>query len=406
MDTAQIALAVAAALLLLGAGAALGALLAQRRLRRGHAAAADSPPQDLAWPRAAYVAIVGVVSCALALGGAALYGRLGGSTAPDALKGPMFRAERPPAIVPGGAPVAGDLSPLLERLAAKLKAAPDDPDGWALLARGYVEVGRHAEAVPAFRMAVAKGRPDAQLLADFADTLAMTQDRKLAGEPTALVQRALAIDPHHPKALALAGSASFEVGDYARAIEHWQVLQSVLPPDSPDAANVANNIAEARAMAQGATPNDTSLAAAIADKLATAATPASPGAPGAATPSRSAGAPAAGVAIGGTVRLAPGLVANIRPDDTLLVYAKSRTGSPAPLAIVRARAAELPFRFTLDESTAMVPGHSLAGASDVVVVARITRSGNAAAQPGDLQGSVDTRVGTQDVAVAIGEVVP
>ena len=404
MDTAQIALAVAAALLLLGAGAALGALLAQRRLRRGLAAAADSPPQDLAWPRAAYVAIVGVVSCALALGGAALYGRLGGSAAPDALKGSMFRADRPPAIAPGGAPVAGDLSPLLERLAAKLKAAPDDPDGWALLARGYVEVGRHVDAVPAFRMAVDKGRPDAQLLADFADTLAMTQDRKLAGEPTALVQRALAIDPHHPKALALAGSASFEAGDYARAIEHWQVLQSVLPPDSPDAANVANNIAEARAMAQGVAPSDTSLAAAIADKLATPATPALPGATGPAG-ARSATAPAA-AAIGGTVRLAPGLVANIRPDDTLLVYAKSRTGSPAPLAIVRARAAELPFRFTLDESSAMVPGHSLAGASDVVVVARITRSGNAAPQPGDLQGSVDTRVGTRDVALAIGEVVP
>ena len=219
--------------------------------------------------RTLWIAAVALVSTAGALGGAWMFGRLGSWSSPEPSLPAMSAHDR--IAMPGGgpAPNAGDLATLLARLAAKLQAAPDDPDGWALLARGYVELGRHAEAVPAFRMAVDKGKPDAQLLADFADSLGVVQGRKLAGEPAALAQRALAVDAHHPKALALTASAAFEAGDYARAIEHWKVLQSVLPPDSPDAANVAANIAEAQALADGAAPGETSLAAAVAAKLGT-----------------------------------------------------------------------------------------------------------------------------------------
>jgi cytochrome c-type biogenesis protein CcmH len=219
--------------------------------------------------RAVVIIVVALASTAGALGAAWMSGRLGSWSANEPALPAMATRDR--VAMPGAprTPAAGDLAPLLARLATKLQKAPDDPEGWALLARGYVEIGRHAEAVPAFRMAVDKGKPDAQLLADFADALGVTQGRKLAGEPAQLARRALALDARHPKALALAGSAAFEAGDYASAIAHWQVLQSVLPPDSTDAANVAANIAEAQALADGATPGETSLAAAIAAKLGT-----------------------------------------------------------------------------------------------------------------------------------------
>lgn len=143
------------------------------------------------------------------------------------------------------------------KLAQRLKADPKDAEGWAMLARSYTMLGRRAEAVTAYERAVALQGQDASLLADYADALALTRESRLAGEPAALVERALRLDPDHAKALSLAGTAAFERKDYAAAAARWEHLLEVAPADSPFVEPMRANIAQARelgALAGAAAP--------------------------------------------------------------------------------------------------------------------------------------------------------
>src|SRR5688572_12089243 len=121
------------------------------------------------------------------------------------------------------------IAAMIERLATRMAGSPDDVDGWIMLARSYGAVGRFADASNAYSRAVKLAPQDAQLLADYADTLAMAQGQKLDGEPEKLIARALAIDPMDAKALALAGSIAFDRKDYASAVSHWQRIVESAP---------------------------------------------------------------------------------------------------------------------------------------------------------------------------------
>ena len=109
----------------------------------------------------------------------------------------------------GAHPSADALEALVERLKQKMEQNPNDGVGWVLLARSYVGMGRNAEAVPIFEKAVTLIPDDAQLLADYADTLGVVHGRKLEGKPEVLIQQALKIDPRNVKALMLAGTVAF-----------------------------------------------------------------------------------------------------------------------------------------------------------------------------------------------------
>jgi cytochrome c-type biogenesis protein CcmH len=265
---------------------------------------------------------------------------------------------------------------MVEKLAARMRANPSDPEGWKILARSYAALGRFKEASEAYANAVARVADDAQLLADYADALGMAQGRTLEGEPEKLIARALAIDPANTKALALAGTAAFNRKDYARAIEYWQRMLAVLPPDSEATQAVRSNIAEARALASGAL----------------AASPAAP-------------APVPAVADGrvsGVVKLAPGLAGKIAPTDTVFVFARAAEGPRMPLAILRRQARDLPIEFALDDSMAMTPAMKLSSFPRVVIGARVSKSANATPQPGDLHGlSAPIQVGANGVSVVI-----
>lgn len=169
--------------------------------------------------------------------------------APSARPATSAVAPAPPKADAAGAhSVASDqIAQMIDKLAARLQQQPQDPDGWAMLARSYAVSGRHAEAVPAFRQAVAQRANDPVLLADFADALAVTQGRSFAGEPQTLVDKALQIDPNSVKALSLAGSAAFERKDFAGAVRHWEQVVRVAPPDSPFVPLAQSGMAQARA---------------------------------------------------------------------------------------------------------------------------------------------------------------
>lgn len=135
---------------------------------------------------------------------------------------------------------------MVEQLAARLRQNPEQPEGWAMLARSYAALGRFGDAAQAYANAVARRPDDAGLLADYADALAMGQGRRLQGQPETIITRALQADPANLKALALAGSAAFEKKDYAAAIGYWERILPGLPPESEGARSIQAGIAEAR----------------------------------------------------------------------------------------------------------------------------------------------------------------
>lgn len=242
---------------------------------------------------------------------------------------------------------AAQVESMIARLAARLRENPDDVAGWKLLGRSYGVMGRYDEAADAYAKAAVRAPRDAALLADFAEALAMARGRSLRGEPEKLALRALELDPGNLKALALAGAAAFERDDFAGAAAHWERMLAHVPPGSDEARGIRENVAEARSRA-GA--------------------------------ERHAG-------VRGTVSLSPQLAEKAAPDDTVFVFARAAEGPPMPLAVERIRVRDLPYRFRLDDSMAMTPAMKVSAFPKVVVAARISKSGAASAQPGDLQGA-------------------
>jgi cytochrome c-type biogenesis protein CcmH len=303
------------------------------------------------------------------------------------------------AALRGGAENGGDLGAAVERLRARLAQNPGDTDGWLLLAQAYEFEGRSAEAADARRRAGAepavpatlgapaasapdaestrlasqaeehrrrrefseavkvyaelerRGALDANQWADYADALGGARG-KLDDDAVRCIRQALRIEPDHAKALWLMASWQTQRRDYAAALETWQHLARLLPGDSPDGRIIAANLAEAR------------------ERLGTAA----------------AAPRVAPVALRGSVLLDPRLRDRVRSGDTLFVFARAADERGPPLAVLRLAAGQWPLSFELSDENAMMPGRSLSNFKRVILEARISRSGNAIAQPGDLRG--------------------
>jgi cytochrome c-type biogenesis protein CcmH len=140
---------------------------------------------------------------------------------------------------------------MVQRLAARLKANPQDAAGWRMLARSYESLGRFDQSVQAYRQLFALQSPDADQLLDFAVILGMSQGQSLAGEPEAAIDQALKLDPRHIQALALSGSAAYEQQDYPRAVTQWQKLLGLIPQGAPMRESIERDIDRARALAKG-----------------------------------------------------------------------------------------------------------------------------------------------------------
>lgn len=284
---------------------------------------------------------------------------------------------------------------MVERLSERLQDNPNDGQGWQMLARSYGVLGRYAESAAAYARAVSLLPPDAQLLADFADTLAMMQGRRLQGEPEKVVRQALQVDPRNVKALALAGTIAFEGGDYATAIGEWRKILAVVPADSNVAASIAASIADAERKMGGAQAADARSAPANAAGKKT----------GNAAANNSAGTPAS-AGISGSVALDPALRRKVAADDVVFVFAHALDGPRMPLAILRKRVADLPFAFSLDDSMAMAPNFRLSQFDKVFVGARVSKSGDALPRSGDFEGlSAPVAPGAGGVKILVRTVV-
>jgi cytochrome c-type biogenesis protein CcmH len=269
------------------------------------------------------------------------------------------------------------LATLVQRLAARLEASPEDAQAWLLLGRSLQLLGRAPEAAKAYARAVSLGQASAALYADYADALVAAADGEWTAEASAAIGKALALDAQHPKTLWLAGTEASARKDYARALAYWEKLAPMAEPGSEVARIIADNIAEVKALA---------AAGGAAPRAGTVTPPAA----------------AASTGVAGTVVLDPALAAEVKPGDTVFVFARAATGPKMPLAIRRIEARQLPYTFALDDSAAMAPGMTISAFPQVVIGARVSRSGQATPQPGDLEGySAPVKAGASGVEVRI-----
>ena len=227
-------------------------------------------------PSARLWALSGVFTLLVAVAGYAVYGtpaQLTGGGASMAAAGGGAAAQSEGAA-PAGSGASHEITPeqiaaLADRLRERLQAEPDNAEGWAMLARAYNMLGRAEDAAPAYKRAIELNGQDAGLMSDYADILAVSNERQLEGEPLKLIERALKIDPNQPKALSLAGTAAFNRKDYAGAVSYWERILVNLPPDSPMLEQVRGSVDEARKL--GGLPARSATAAAT---VAPAAQPA------------------------------------------------------------------------------------------------------------------------------------
>lgn len=139
------------------------------------------------------------------------------------------------------------------RLEAHLAASPSDARAWVMLARARMQLDQFAAAASAYQRALeasAKVARDPLVWCEYADALGMAQGGRLAGQPRELIDKALALDPAHPRALEMAGSAAYEAGDYAGAGRYWKQLLALLPDGAPEHAELAAAIARAEQRAR------------------------------------------------------------------------------------------------------------------------------------------------------------
>jgi len=303
----------------------------------------------------------------LALG---LYGVLGTPAALD------------PQVVAQGQNQSGEVTPeklatMATALIRRLQDEPNSVEGWVMLGRVQRARGLFEEADEALVKALALTQDD-DLMIERAEVLAQKSGGNFAGEPWAIIQRVLTRDPHHLNALLLAGSASFTELNYRSALRFWERAREEVDANSPDAAELERAMAEAR------------------DKLGL------PPMPARAANDKPSKSTLSAKSISGRVSVVSDLAAKVAPTDTVFVYATPVSGSRMPVAMLRTTADKLPLDFVLDDSTAMTPNSKLSDMTEVTVRVRISKSGQAMAQPGDLGVSLSpVKPGSQGLNLTV-----
>lgn len=282
------------------------------------------------------------------------------------------------------------LSQMAEGLANKLKEKPDNLQGWVMLGRTYRSLENFDASIQAYDQAL-KLSADDDLQLERVEVMAMKTQGNFEGEPWRVIREVLARDPQHYAGLLMAGSASYSHEKYADALKYWQQARKSLEANNPDIAGLDDAIA------------------AVQQKLGMAPQPTLSGS-SQTSPNTSAGpgqAAVSGLTVAGQVSLAANLKGKASPADIVFIYATPANGERMPLAVFKTTVAQLPMSFTLDDSTAMTPERKLSGAGDVFVKVRVSKSGNAIPQSGDLTGVMGpVKVGSQGLKLEIKDQMP
>ena len=335
----------------------------------------DMPPLSGRW--AGWM--VGLLIPVLALG---LYSRLGKPELIGLSASPMAQAGN------HGGDDVGSIEDMITALKEKLKNQPEDAEGWYMLARSYMSQKQYPEAVDAMEKVVALKNDNANILMQYADALAMTNNGRVSGEPEKIIHQALELEPNHPEALWLAGIAAEEQNLHEKAIGHWEKALGQMQ-DDPESKQLLNEaITDARSkMSGGAVANTDSTATDSGNAVA--------------TNEESKTQTTSGASIIVEVSLTPELLEKAKPEDTVFVFARATQGPPMPLAAQRRQVKDLPFTVTLDDSQAMMPDRKLSKFEQVIVGARVSSSGNPIKQSGDLEGLSEPVSPSQGITTSI-----
>ncbi len=274
--------------------------------------------------------------------------------------------------VAGQVQAAGDMETMVRQLQERLQKNPEDVDGWVLLGRSMVMLKRYQEAADAYGKAYQLVGDVPEIMAQYAETLALTQGGRFQGKPAELLKRAQEIDPKAPRVLWLQGVVAAQQGDSEGAIRIWNELLAVLPPESGVAQMVRNSIEQLG----GSDLFEQQAASAGAGRIEL------------------------------RVNLSAELKDKVSPDDVVFIFARPVSGPRMPLAAVRHRVSELPLTITLDDSMSMT-GNRISSYPEVEVVARVSKTASPMAQPGDLEGSVVAKTdGKGEIVLNIDHIRP
>ena len=278
-------------------------------------------------------------------------------------------------------PSEADVLKMIQSIEARAQANPADSEVWEALANANAMMGRWPESLLAYQKTFELSPTKPSVLSGYAEALAMTNDMVLTGKPIEMVNQALQSDPNDIKALELAGIFAFQNEKYAQSVVLLDRLQRLMTPDMPYAQEILKMRNEAQRLAElsGAAPS------ANAGPAATATSQAS---------------------VSGSVDVAAALRSRVGAQSTVYLIARAGESGP-PLAATRVAVGPFPLQFRLDNSMAMNAGNTLSNHKEVVLLARISASGNPIAQPGDLEGRlVAVPVGAKDVKLVIDRVLP
>jgi cytochrome c-type biogenesis protein CcmH len=253
------------------------------------------------------------------------------------------------------------INKMVAGLAEKLKANPNNLEGWLMLGRSYKMLQRYPDAVDALAHAYQLAGDKAEVMVSYAEALALSNNNSWAGKPDELLTKALAIEPDNLAGLWFAANAKAQQGDKKKAVGSLRKLEALLPADSPDKQQLHELIV------------NTESQMGIAAPPATTEQPATPSV----------------VSVAIQVSLAKELQPMVKPEDTVFIYAQALSGPKMPLAIIRKTVAELPLTVNLTDAQAMMPNMKLSNFKQVRLLARISKSGNAMPQPGDLIGIIE-----------------
>ena len=259
----------------------------------------------------------------------------------------------------------------------KLQQDESNPIGWMLLGMSYLQVEMPNEAQDALQHAYELAPQNPEIQMGYAQALVATNEGKLNPQSNMLLQQLLANRPNHPQALMVLGMASFNAGEYQHAIDAWQKLLAIRNDDSEGAQIVRRSIDMAQQRLANPQPAATELAA-----------------------------NQAGASITVTVNLDPALQSKLQATDLIFVFAKAASGPPMPLAVHRQVVGTFPLTVELNDAKAMNEALKLSKFPKVIVSARISHSGQAIGQAGDLQGAsgvIDVASQKEPVNVTIQE---
>lgn len=288
--------------------------------------------------------------------------------------------QAPPDHGAGGDQQAASLDIMAERLAARMAEHPEQMEGWLMLGRTYVALNQPEKGADALARALALAPQNPEVMINLAQALATAANSQLAGRPAELIAAALLIEPKHATGRWLNGLVAYQAGDLPLAVARWEALGMDLDAAGEDASELRQIIADAREQG-GLPPATTPTRPSVATTTAMAPVPP----PATAQPATAA---TKSPAIQVQVSLAEPLKAKADANQSLFVFAKAASGPPMPLAVKRLRVADLPLTVTLDDSLAMTPAMRLSNFPQVIVGARISASGQAMPQSGDLEGEV------------------